>query len=247
MTEPLLDKPSVNDSNFSRPSTQIIKIRGSANKQLLEALQEVDGIDLVSKKALLYRISGILYEYTNRAFFYSIVYHFGRGTVTIGSLIVPALLSIQGGSSPTITYSLELYWITWSLSLFVTIFNGILTLFKIEKKYNYLNTLQEKVRSEGWQYVHLTGKYGGHHFAPDKSTHAKELVHFTHSLERIKLNQTNDEYWKTQESEVKEPNSDKKSLEALYTPTPTTQQLLEVITEESQTNQIGDEEKTPIK
>jgi len=246
--EPLLTQPSVNDSNFSRPSTEIIKIRGSANKQLLEALQEVNGIDSVSKKALLYRISGILYEYTNRAFFYSIVYHFGRGTVTIGSLIVPALLSIQGPNSPTASYSTELYWLTWSLSLFVTIFNGILTLFKIEKKYNYLNTLQEQVRSEGWQYVHLTGKYGGHHFAPDKSTHIKELIHFTHSLERIKLNQTNEEYWKTQESEVKKPNSDKKSLEALYTPTPTTQQLLEVITEsESSQGSQDTEEKTPIK
>ena len=232
MTEPLLTQPSVNDSNFYSRSKTIIVIKGSPNKQLLEALQEIQGIDDFSKKALLYRISSILHEYTNRAFFYSIVYHFGRGTVTIGSLIVPALLSIQGPNGQTASYSSELYWLTWSLSLFVTIFNGILTLFKIEKKYSYLNTLQEQVRSEGWQYVHLTGKYGGHHFEPNKSTHSNELIHFTHSLERIKLNQTNDEYWKTQESEVKKPICDKKSLEALYTPTPTTQQLLEIISEE---------------
>jgi hypothetical protein len=113
--------------------------------------------------------------------------------------------------------------------LLVTICNGILTLFKVEKKYYYLNTLQEQVRSETWQYIHLTGKYGGHHYSPEASTHLNEIVHFTHALERIKLNQTNDEYWKSQDTQTQQPTNNlynKRGIDGLYSPTPNGPQLL---------------------
>jgi hypothetical protein len=216
-------------TNFIPSHPSLIMWRGRANQQLLEALNDIEEIDGLSKKALLYRISSILDEYTQRAYLYTWVYHGGRSIVTIGSLIVPALLSIQGGGNGLNVYTTELYWLTWTTSLLVTMFNGILTLFKIEKKYIYLNTLQEQVRSEGWQYVQLTGKYGGHHYSSEKSSHKNELIHFTHSLERIKLNQTNEEFWKSQETQTKTPNSsDKRDLDGLFTPTPSTEQLMAV-------------------
>lgn len=227
MDEPLIvkEKKVVAKTNFY--------ISTKANKELLDALSDVKQLDELQKKALIYRTKEILDEYTRRAYMYSCVYHFGRGIVTVGSLLVPALLSIQNSTTTSLAgYQADLYWITWSTSLMVTIFNGILTLFKVEKKYSYLNTLQERVRSEGWQYVQLTGKYGGHHFGPDISTHKNELIYFTHALERIKLQQTNDEYWKTQDNGNQGPNTtnEKKSLEGLYTPTPSTQQLQEIAT-----------------
>ena len=214
--------------NFIPRHPSLIRWRGLVNQQLLEALNDIQGISSLARKSLLYRTSSILDEYTQRAHMYSGIYHSGRIIVTVGSLIVPALLSIQSGASSFGQYSNYLYWVTWTISLMVTIFNGILTLFKIEKKYIFLNTLCEQVRSEGWQYIQLTGKYGGHHYSPGKSTHSNELIHFTHSLERIKLNQTNEEYWKSQESQTKVPNGaiDKKELGALYTPTPSTEQLM---------------------
>jgi hypothetical protein len=224
MDEALLVTP-----NYIPQHSSLILWRGRANQQLLEALNDIEGIDGLSKKALLYRTSSVLDEYTQRAYLYTWVYHGGRSIVTIGSLIVPALLSIQNGGGGLNAYANELYWLTWTTSLLVTMFNGILTLFKIEKKYIYLNTLQEQVRSEGWQYVQLTGKYGGHHYSSQISTHKNELIHFTHSLERIKLNQTNEEFWKSQESQTKSPNSsEKKDLDGLFTPTPSTEQLLAV-------------------
>ena len=39
--------------------------------------------------------------------------------------------------------------------------NGDL-LVKIDKKYYFLNTTLERLRSEGWQYFSLTGRYSGH-------------------------------------------------------------------------------------
>jgi len=230
MDQALIITDQTKPLNFIPRHPSLILWRGLANQQLLEALNDIEGITNLARKSLLYRTSSILDEYTQRAHMYSVIYHGGRIIVTVGSLIVPALLSIQNGAATFGKYADDLYWLTWTVSLMVTIFNGILTLFKIEKKYTYLNTLCEQVRSEGWQYIQLTGKYGGHHYSPAKSTHLNELIHFTHSLERIKLNQTNEEYWKSQESQTKAPNGtiDKKELGALYTPTPSTEQLMEV-------------------
>jgi Protein of unknown function (DUF4231) len=222
-TEPLIQNNDESLTNFTTRS--FLACRGLSNHQLLESIAEIKTIDTFYKKALLHRLSSLLDEYTSRANFYSFIYYFGRAIVTIGSLIVPALLSIQGNS--TLPYAVQLYWVTWATSLLVTTFNGIMTLFKIEKKYYYLNTIMEQVRSEGWQYVHLTGKYGGHNHP--HSTHENELIFFTHSLERIKLGQTNEEFWKSQESSTQTPNksTDPKSLEGLFVPTPTEAQLLE--------------------
>jgi len=232
--------------NFIPRHRNLIMWRNQANRQLLEAFNEIKGLDNLAKRALLYRTSSILDEYTVRAGWYSGFYHIGRATVTIGSLSVPALLSIQSAASNQLSpYSSEIYWFTWSISLLVTICNGILTLFKVEKKYYYLNTLQEQVRSEAWQYIHLTGKYGGHHYSPEPSTHLNEIVHFTHALERIKLNQTNDEYWKSHESQTQQPVSNlynKKGLDGLFSPTPNIPQLLG--TDES--SSLLSEENEPI-
>jgi len=211
-------------------SAPLVFWRGKANHQLLEALQDIEGLDNIQKKAMLYRVSSLVDEYTHRANVYGTLYHFGRATVTIGSLIVPALLSIQGGSTP-IPYANEIYWFTWCTSLLVTTFNGILTLFKVEKKYFFLTTTMEQVRSEGWQYISLTGRYGGHHHKPNPSTHSNEYAFFTHAIERIKLNQTHEEFWKTQDTDsanAEPPNVtaiERKKLNGLFTPTPAEGQL----------------------
>jgi hypothetical protein len=67
------------------------------------------------------------------------MFYTSRLIVTIGSILVPAFLSIQG-SGATLHHA-EIYWTTWIISLLVTIFNGILILFKIDRKYYFLNAL----------------------------------------------------------------------------------------------------------
>jgi hypothetical protein len=228
--EPLLGRMDSGVVNFLSQKKSQLRWLGKSNIQIIESLAELRDIDPIQKKALLSRVSIILREYGHRAYVFSIMFHFGRGIVTVGSLIVPALLSIQSaGSNAAMIYSVDVYWVTWALSLLVTIFNGVLTLFKIEKKYFYLNTICEQVRSECWQFIQLTGKYGGHHYNPNHSTHQNELVYFTHALERIKLNQTNDEYWKSQENAPQVPNGlpiERKQIEGLFTPTPLQEQLV---------------------
>lgn len=125
-----------------------------------------------------------------------------RFVVTVGSLVVPALLSIQTPGSKSDWISTEtLYWCTWAISLAVTMSNGILALFRIDKKYYSLNTVLEHLRSEGWQYLELTGRYSGHfgdHHT--KPTHKTQFVYFCNMIEKIIMKQVEDEYYKVNES-----------------------------------------------
>ena len=85
------------------------------------------------------RYISTLKEVDRRTINFSYFYYGGHFIVTVGSLMVPALLSIQYTSTTPINsanFNLLIYWITWVLSLLVTICNGILTLFKVDKKYN---------------------------------------------------------------------------------------------------------------
>ena len=85
-----------------------------------------------------------------------------------------------------------LYWITWGISICVTIFQNILTLFRFDKKYFGIHSTLEKLESEGWHYLELSGRYS--HFQNHHSTHYNQFAHFTNTIEKIKMSQTNDEY-----------------------------------------------------
>ena len=91
------------------------------------------------KRVLQMRVRGLLRQYGLRKTLYSITFHTLRTTTTVGSLIVPALLSVQyvngNVSSQNATIGIQVYWAVWVLSLFVTICSGLINLMTIDKKY----------------------------------------------------------------------------------------------------------------
>ncbi len=199
----------------------------------------LQGLTDLQRAALISRYVSLVNELRRRSKLYAFVFHSGRMIVTIGSLIVPALLSIQytnaGPSFPT-EMSYQIYWITWAVSLLVTTFNGVLTLFRVEKKYYYLHTTVEQIKSEAFQYIHLSGIYGGHYCKPGIApSHANQYKYFVHHMEKIKLKQVEEEYYKlieqakhqtttapvtgTTTAPTDQPPADK-VIAGLYTPTP---------------------------
>jgi len=166
-------------------------------------LQEIN-LPLVQKQHIKARYINILENFKKRTHKYSIVFFVGHFVITVGSLFVPALLSIQNASTSIIIgngITIPIYIITFIISLLVTIFNGILTLFKIDKKFYFLNTTMERLRSEGWQYLGLTGRYSG---MTDETppTHASQFMFFIHQIEKIKMKQVEEEFYKSDESSV---------------------------------------------
>jgi hypothetical protein len=184
------------------------------------------------------RYINVLAGMKRRCFLLSVYFNVSRFIVTVGSLIVPALLSIQyTGTTPGANNaSFEIYWATWVISLLVTTSNGVVNMFKIDKKYYFLHTTYEHLRSEGWQYLELSGKYSGFYSPHEKSTHENQFIFFCHSVEKIKMKQIEEEYYKLTESHTTatpsatttltntgtsgpEPNKDK-NLDSLIPPTP---------------------------
>ena len=157
--------------------------------------EELDDLSELQRHTLKERYRFLLEEYRRRCRIYAILFYMFRLTVTVGSLAVPALLSIQNGNT-TLPY---LYWLTWGISLAVTTSNGIMTLFKVDKRFFMLHATAERLRSETWQFIQLSGRYSGHHGTHHhhKATHANQYVYYCSQLEKINMKRVDDEYIKT--------------------------------------------------
>jgi hypothetical protein len=157
------------------------------------------------------------------------IFHGGRVIVTVGSLIVPALLSIQTAEPPGSSAALSIYWSTWVVSLFVTICNALLTLFKIDKRYYYLHTCMEQLISDGWQYIELSGKYSGFNTPDVTPTHANQFIFFCHSVEKIRMRQVEEEYFKLIDNQ--QPHPPAVPIDSLIPPTPLKEEYKRMISQ----------------
>jgi len=152
----------------------------------------LDDLTPLQRASLKERYRFLLSEYSRRCALYAVLFYILRITMTVGSLAVPALLTIQNTpGSPTYAY-----WITWGISLAVTTSNGILTLFKIDKRFFMLHATMERLRSETWQYIQLAGRYSGLHHHNHTPTHANQFVYYCSQLEKINMKRVDEEYIK---------------------------------------------------
>jgi hypothetical protein len=96
-----------------------------------------------------------------------------------------------------------------------------MALFKFDKRYYYLHTVLEKLTSEGWQYIELTGKYSGYHTPGQVATHDNQFIYFCHSIEKIRMKQVEEEYYKLSETPSQTPQTAAQDTKnSLIPPTP---------------------------
>jgi hypothetical protein len=181
---------------------------GESEENRYETVLQAIDIQEAQKQSIRRRYIQLVQDFRKRSWRYSVLFHAGHLIITVGSLIVPALLSVQYTQSGTAVspsssteFQMQVYWATWILSLLVTTFNGVLVLFKVDKKYYSLHTSLERLRSEGWQYLELTGRYSGvlTHYA-EPATHANQFKYFCQYVEKIKLKQIEEEYYKYEDT-----------------------------------------------
>ena len=137
-------------------------------------------------------------------------YNIFRFIVTIGSIFLPAILSL-GQMDPTKlpkNFDQVTYWSSWSISLMVTISNGFLQLFSLDKNYFNYSMVVEQLKTEGWQYFGLSGKY------EEYDTHTKEAYkEFCKAIENIKRKQIEQEFQgkgnNTKKKDIKDIKDDK--------------------------------------
>ena len=113
-----------------------------------------------------------------------------RFIVTLGSLFLPAILSIGQMDPNKLPKNFDTisYWAAWSISLTVTACNGFLQLFSLDKNYYTYSIVTEQLKTEGWQYLQLSGKY------EDSPSHEAAFKPFCKSIENIKRKQIEQEF-----------------------------------------------------
>lgn len=113
-----------------------------------------------------------------------------RFIVTTGSILLPAILSLGQMDPAKLPKNFDqiTYWASWTISLMVTASNGFLQLFSLDKNYFEYALTTEQLKTEGWQYFQLSGKY------EDDESHQEAYKAFSKSIENIKRKQVEKEY-----------------------------------------------------
>ena len=129
-------------------------------------------------------------EYEKRKLKTKKYYDIFRFIVTTGSILLPAILSLGQMDPAKLPKNFDqiTYWASWTISLMVTTSNGFLQLFSLDKNYFEYALTTEQLKTEGWQYFQLSGKY------EDDISHKEAYKAFSKSIENIKRKQVEKEY-----------------------------------------------------
>lgn len=117
-------------------------------------------------------------------------YNLFRFIVTTGSILLPAVLSMGQMDPAKLPKNFDMisYWCSWTISLLVTGSNGFLQLFSLDKNYFSYSMVVEQLKTEGWQFFGLSGKY------EDYPNHQSAYKTFSKSVESIKRKQIDQEF-----------------------------------------------------
>tara|TARA_B100000035_G_C21023166_1_gene564941 strand:+ start:942 stop:1853 length:912 start_codon:yes stop_codon:yes gene_type:complete len=156
----------------------------------------IDGLDFPddlnkNKEIIKYRFLEEVKYYENKRKKTGKYYNVFRFIVTTGSILLPAILSIGQMDPEKLPKHFDriTYWSSWSISLLVTICNGFLQLFSLDKNYFSYSLVVEQLKTEGWQYFGLSGKY------EDYEKHDKKSYkEFCKAVENIKRKQIEFEF-----------------------------------------------------
>ena len=153
----------------------------------------IDTLDLDSETdrgILKSRFLSEVVDYERRKLKTKKYYNIFRFIVTTGSILLPAILSLGQMDPSKLPKNFDqiTYWSSWTISLMVTASNGFLQLFSLDKNYFEYALTTEQLKTEGWQYFQLSGKY------EDDESHKAAYKAFSKSIENIKRKQVEKEY-----------------------------------------------------
>ena len=165
-----------------------------------------DEEDNLLKRKIIYKrfVSQVMY-YESAAANVSSQYNFLRLMITIGSMLLPTLQTIQGNKK-VLEYDIYIYWSSIFVSLIIMVCNGLVTLFKIDRAHALYNLTSEKLKKAGWNYIERSGDY---QFNQDGSeaSYSDNLIQFFNEIEQIKLQTTMKEFGEQDPSHSAESNT----------------------------------------
>ena len=179
------------------------------NENIISVIDSLDfPDDLKNQKEIIkYRFLEEVKYYENKRKSTGKYYNVFRFIVTTGSILLPAILSVGQMDPEKLPKHFDrvTYWSSWSISLLVTICNGFLQLFSLDKNYFSYSLVVEQLKTEGWQFFGLSGKY------EDYEEHDKKSYkEFCKAVENIKRKQIEFEF-QGKGNDTKKKNKDDKN------------------------------------
>ena len=158
--------------------------------QVLEIIETLELESETDKSILKSRFLGEVLNYEKRKDHTKKYYNIFRFIVTTGSILLPAVLSMGQMDPAKLPKNFDniSYWASWTISLMVTASNGFLQLFSLDKNYFEYAITTEQLKTEGWQFFQLSGKY------EDCESHKEAYKPFSKSVENIKRKQVEKEF-----------------------------------------------------
>lgn len=183
---------SDNSSSSNNPSQGSTNLRydDSYANQVNNIIDTLDLDSETDRGILKSRFLSEVVDYERRKLKTKKYYDIFRFIVTIGSILLPAILSMGQMDPAKLPKNFDqiTYWSSWTISLMVTASNGFLQLFSLDKNYFEYSIITEQLKTEGWQYFQLSGKY------EDDESHQEAYKAFSKSIENIKRKQVEKEY-----------------------------------------------------
>lgn len=162
----------------------------SYKKQVYDIIDTLDLSNETEKNILRSRFLAEVLLYERRRNNTKKYYDIFRFLVTTGSIMLPAILSMGQMDPAKLPRNFEniSYWASWTISLMVTACNGFLQLFSLDKNYFEFAITTEQLKTEGWQFFQLSGKYD------EYEDHKEAYKPFCKSIENIKRKQVEKEF-----------------------------------------------------
>tara|TARA_B100001287_G_scaffold36658_1_gene26081 strand:- start:922 stop:1728 length:807 start_codon:yes stop_codon:yes gene_type:complete len=159
-------------------------------KQITEIIETLELNNETERSILKSRFLGEVLQYESRKNNTKKYYNMFRFLVTSGSILLPAVLSMGQMDPAKLPKNFDniSYWTSWTISLMVTACNGFLQLFSLDKNYFEFSITTEQLKTEGWQFFQLSGKY------EDYDSHKEAYKPFCKSVENIKRKQIEKEF-----------------------------------------------------
>lgn len=163
-------------------------------KRFTRVLYEIDENELSTHNKLMLKerfipmVNSMIIESIHSNIFYLTL----QSTITIGSILVPALLSTEQISidnnttmEDKVRYEYNLYWSIWGISLSVTLSNAIIQLSNMDKKYVMRHIHVSQMKKEGWSFLQKSGDVYGKY----KNVLHNQFIHvFWERIEKFRLN-----------------------------------------------------------
>ena len=160
----------------------------------------IDNIKLSKYKRniLKKRYTKLVIFYENYAADINRKYNICRIIISVGSMILPTLQTIQNNETVA-SIKDEIFWAAIGTSLSVMISNNLISMFSLDRRYIMYAVTAEKLKAVGWKYFELSDMFSN-------KTHIENWILFWNEVEKIKKLQVIAEFTDNDDKQNHEPN-----------------------------------------